>query len=248
MAVYDDWDGVRRVRRRPSPPAPARSSRPSCAARCPGPARCSPSASTTAATPRSPAWPCPRSRPPSPSSRAASPGPFDDIEIVGGADRLGGRARRRHRPHRRPRRRGRRLGARRRRSPSARTSATGTCSSPPARSSPSASPAAATARSGPWVVTPDELADPDDLALGCSVDGETVQDARTSDLDLRRPPARRRAVRGAAPAARRHHLHRHARRRRRRPQAAALPRSPATRLETWIEGIGTIRNHIVEGR
>ncbi len=35
---------------------------------------------------------------------------------------------------------------------------------------------------GPWVVTTDELADPDDLALGCSVDGETVQDARTSDL------------------------------------------------------------------
>jgi 2-keto-4-pentenoate hydratase/2-oxohepta-3-ene-1,7-dioic acid hydratase in catechol pathway len=35
---------------------------------------------------------------------------------------------------------------------------------------------------GPWVVTPDELADPDDLALGCSIDGETVQDARTSDL------------------------------------------------------------------
>ena len=35
---------------------------------------------------------------------------------------------------------------------------------------------------GPWVVTLDELADPDDLALGCSVDGETVQDARTSDL------------------------------------------------------------------
>ena len=35
---------------------------------------------------------------------------------------------------------------------------------------------------GPWVVTPDELADPDDLALGCSVDGETMQEARTSDL------------------------------------------------------------------
>ena len=35
---------------------------------------------------------------------------------------------------------------------------------------------------GPWVVTPDELADRDDLALGCSVDGETLQDARTSDL------------------------------------------------------------------
>ena len=38
------------------------------------------------------------------------------------------------------------------------------------------------ARSGPWVVTTDEFDDPDDLALGCSVDGETMQDARTSDL------------------------------------------------------------------
>jgi len=35
---------------------------------------------------------------------------------------------------------------------------------------------------GPWLVTPDELDDPDDLALGCAVNGETVQDGRTSDL------------------------------------------------------------------
>ncbi|MCU1375121.1 MAG: fumarylacetoacetate hydrolase [Actinomycetia bacterium] len=35
---------------------------------------------------------------------------------------------------------------------------------------------------GPWMVTPDELDDPDDLALGCSIDGEALQDARTSDL------------------------------------------------------------------
>jgi 2,4-didehydro-3-deoxy-L-rhamnonate hydrolase len=35
---------------------------------------------------------------------------------------------------------------------------------------------------GPWVVTPDELADPDDLAISCSVNGEVVQDSRTSDL------------------------------------------------------------------
>lgn len=35
---------------------------------------------------------------------------------------------------------------------------------------------------GPWLVTVDELADPDDLALGCAVDGEVVQDSRTSDL------------------------------------------------------------------
>ena len=35
---------------------------------------------------------------------------------------------------------------------------------------------------GPWVVTPDELADPDDLALGCTVNGEEMQKSRTSDL------------------------------------------------------------------
>lgn len=35
---------------------------------------------------------------------------------------------------------------------------------------------------GPWLVTPDSLPDRDDLALGCAVDGETVQDGRTKDL------------------------------------------------------------------
>jgi 2,4-didehydro-3-deoxy-L-rhamnonate hydrolase len=35
---------------------------------------------------------------------------------------------------------------------------------------------------GPWIVTPDEVPNPDDLGLGCSLDGETVQDARTNDL------------------------------------------------------------------
>jgi 2,4-diketo-3-deoxy-L-fuconate hydrolase len=35
---------------------------------------------------------------------------------------------------------------------------------------------------GPWVVSVDELPDPDDLVLGRSVDGEVVQDARASDL------------------------------------------------------------------
>lgn len=38
------------------------------------------------------------------------------------------------------------------------------------------------APSGPWIVTVDELVDPDDLALGCSVNGEERQRARTSDL------------------------------------------------------------------
>lgn len=35
---------------------------------------------------------------------------------------------------------------------------------------------------GPWLVTIDELIDPDNLAIRCSINGETVQDSRTSDL------------------------------------------------------------------
>lgn len=35
---------------------------------------------------------------------------------------------------------------------------------------------------GPWLVTADELDDPDDLALRCTLDGEVVQDARTGDM------------------------------------------------------------------
>jgi 2,4-didehydro-3-deoxy-L-rhamnonate hydrolase len=35
---------------------------------------------------------------------------------------------------------------------------------------------------GPWVITPDEIDDPDDLELGCTVNGEEVQKSRTSDL------------------------------------------------------------------
>ncbi len=98
---------------------------------------------------------------------------------------------------------------------------------------------------GPWIVTPDELADPDDLGLGCSVDGEVVQDARTSDLIFGVAAADRRAVRGAAAAARRRDLHRHPGRRRRHPASRRGSSRPARSLETWIEGIGTIRNRCV---
>jgi 2-keto-4-pentenoate hydratase/2-oxohepta-3-ene-1,7-dioic acid hydratase in catechol pathway len=35
---------------------------------------------------------------------------------------------------------------------------------------------------GPWLVTPDEFDDPDDLELGCAIDGEEVQKGRTRDL------------------------------------------------------------------
>jgi 2-keto-4-pentenoate hydratase/2-oxohepta-3-ene-1,7-dioic acid hydratase in catechol pathway len=35
---------------------------------------------------------------------------------------------------------------------------------------------------GPWLVTPDEFENPDDLELSCSIDGEEVQKGRTSEL------------------------------------------------------------------
>jgi 2-keto-4-pentenoate hydratase/2-oxohepta-3-ene-1,7-dioic acid hydratase in catechol pathway len=35
---------------------------------------------------------------------------------------------------------------------------------------------------GPWVVTVDEFDNPDDLELGCAIDGESMQHSRTSNL------------------------------------------------------------------
>jgi 2-keto-4-pentenoate hydratase/2-oxohepta-3-ene-1,7-dioic acid hydratase in catechol pathway len=34
---------------------------------------------------------------------------------------------------------------------------------------------------GPWIVTADEL-DPSDLRLGCTINGEPIQDGRTADM------------------------------------------------------------------
>jgi 2-keto-4-pentenoate hydratase/2-oxohepta-3-ene-1,7-dioic acid hydratase in catechol pathway len=97
---------------------------------------------------------------------------------------------------------------------------------------------------GPWLVTIDDVGDPDDLALGCSVDGEIVQDARTSDLIFSVPQliAELSAVLPllpgdviftGTPAG--------------VGMASKPPRAlqPGQVLETWIEGIGTIRNRCV---
>ena len=97
---------------------------------------------------------------------------------------------------------------------------------------------------GPWAVTLDEIDNPDDLALGCTLNGEKMQDARTSDMIFSMPrlvaelssvlpllpgdiiftgtPAGIGAVRQP-------------------------PRSlhPGDLLETWVEQIGTIRNPFV---
>ncbi len=97
---------------------------------------------------------------------------------------------------------------------------------------------------GPWLVSPDELPDRDDLAIGCSVDGETVQDARTSDLifGVARLVAELSAVLPllpgdviftGTPAG--------------VGMARTPPRSlrPGNVLETWVDGIGSIRNRCV---
>jgi len=97
---------------------------------------------------------------------------------------------------------------------------------------------------GPWVVTADELPDPNDLALGCSVDGETVQDARTSDLIFGIPQlvAELSAVMPLLPG---DVIFTGT------PAGVGVARKPARFLaagqilETWIEGIGTIRNRCV---
>ena len=91
---------------------------------------------------------------------------------------------------------------------------------------------------------PRRAADPDDLALGCSVDGEVVQDARTNDLvfGVPRLVAELSAVLPLLPG---DVIFTGT------PAGVGFTRSPARSLqpgnvlETWIEGIGTIRNRCV---
>lgn len=98
---------------------------------------------------------------------------------------------------------------------------------------------------GPWLVTPDEVPHPDDLALGCSVDGEVVQEARTSDLIFGVPQliAELSAVLPLLPG---DVLFTGT------PAGVGMARTPPRALEagqvleTWIEGIGTIRNRCVQ--
>jgi 2-keto-4-pentenoate hydratase/2-oxohepta-3-ene-1,7-dioic acid hydratase in catechol pathway len=97
---------------------------------------------------------------------------------------------------------------------------------------------------GPWLVTPDEFGDPDDLALGCTVDGETVQDRRTSELVFDVPSLIAQlsevlpllpgdvVFRGTPVGV---------------GQGRNPPRflTPGDVLETWVEGIGRIRTTCV---
>jgi len=97
---------------------------------------------------------------------------------------------------------------------------------------------------GPWLVTLDEVPDPDDLALGCKVDDEVVQDARTDDLVFSVPRliAELSAVVPLLPG---DVIFTGT------PAGVGMARQPPRGLqpgevlETWIEGIGTIRNRCV---
>lgn len=97
---------------------------------------------------------------------------------------------------------------------------------------------------GPWLVTLDEFADPGNLGLSCSIDGVTVQDARTNDLifDVPRLVAELSRVLPllpgdviftGTPAG--------------VGGSMKPPRflQPGEVVESWIEGIGTIRNRFV---
>jgi 2-keto-4-pentenoate hydratase/2-oxohepta-3-ene-1,7-dioic acid hydratase in catechol pathway len=99
---------------------------------------------------------------------------------------------------------------------------------------------------GPWLVTPDEVPNPDDLALGCSIDGETMQDARTSDLifNVSQLIAELSSVLPLLPG---DVIFTGT------PSGVGIALQPARFLqpgqvlETWIEGIGRLRNPIVTG-
>jgi len=99
---------------------------------------------------------------------------------------------------------------------------------------------------GPWLVTPDELADPDDLAIGCSIDGEVMQDDRTSDLVF--PVARLVAeISAVVPMLPGDLIFTGT------PAGVGFTRQPSRFLapgevvESWVEGVGTIRNPVVAG-
>jgi 2,4-didehydro-3-deoxy-L-rhamnonate hydrolase len=94
------------------------------------------------------------------------------------------------------------------------------------------------------VVTADELPDPDDLALGCAIDGEPMQEARTSDLIFSVPRliAELSAVLPLLPGDLIFTG---------TPSGIGAVRTPprflapGNVLQSWIEGIGTIRNRCV---
>ena len=99
---------------------------------------------------------------------------------------------------------------------------------------------------GPWLVTPEEFADPDDLEIGCLVNGESVQKARTSDMIFSVPElvARLSAIVTLLPGDLIFTG---------TPSGVGVGRTPqrflkdGDVLETWCGGIGRMRHRLVRG-
>jgi 2,4-didehydro-3-deoxy-L-rhamnonate hydrolase len=99
---------------------------------------------------------------------------------------------------------------------------------------------------GPCLVTPETFADPDDLELGCLVNGESVQKARTSDMVFSVPElvARLSAVVTLLPG---DVIFTGT------PAGVGVGRKPprflqpGDELETWCTGIGRMRHRFVHG-
>jgi 2-keto-4-pentenoate hydratase/2-oxohepta-3-ene-1,7-dioic acid hydratase in catechol pathway len=99
---------------------------------------------------------------------------------------------------------------------------------------------------GPWLVTMDEFATPDDLELGCAINGEEVQKARTSLLIISVPQliAKLSAVLTLLPG---DVIFTGT------PAGVGMGRSPqrwlapGDELVTWIEGIGEMRHRFIAG-
>jgi 2-keto-4-pentenoate hydratase/2-oxohepta-3-ene-1,7-dioic acid hydratase in catechol pathway len=99
---------------------------------------------------------------------------------------------------------------------------------------------------GPWLVTPDEFADPDDLELGCSVNGEEMQKSRTRHLIISIPQliTKLSAVLTLLPG---DVIFTGT------PAGVGMGRdpqhwlSPGDELVSWVEGIGEMRHRFVRG-
>jgi 2-keto-4-pentenoate hydratase/2-oxohepta-3-ene-1,7-dioic acid hydratase in catechol pathway len=99
---------------------------------------------------------------------------------------------------------------------------------------------------GPVLVTPDELAHPDDLAISCQVNGETVQQSRTSEMvfSVARLVAELSAIVPLLPG---DVIFTGT------PSGVGMSRTPprylvaGDRLESWVEGIGSMSHTFVSG-
>ncbi|MDX6739136.1 fumarylacetoacetate hydrolase family protein [Actinocorallia sp. A-T 12471] len=102
------------------------------------------------------------------------------------------------------------------------------------------------APTGPWLVTSDELPNRDDLALGCAVGAETLQDGRTRDLIFTVPVLIER-LSAVTPLSPGDLIFTGT------PAGVGMARTPqrflrpGDTLTTWVEGVGELRTPFTEG-